>query len=413
MDRPLHEILNVRKIASQNIVNRLIKREIFGAIKPGTQPYVTRSFYQNIFPSFALVNVDKPPCFLRKFSPSGRYFIAFSSDQTSVEVYVFQGCCAANDLVYDFKGELIGHKSDPQANGVRSSVFDRFFKLKYTVNVAPSGEQLNRECSLFTEDGRFVIVGSASYIPEELRPCFYEIYTNNESTTPNHRSLLEDYTLHIVDLYNGKLCDSKKFRVDKIYLSHNQGVYLYKDTLAVLSVQHQTIYIFQIVDGIFILVRKIGRFCYDDDDFILSSVYPHLASSNRLTQPFRPFAETSINALKHKLLVFLFRLAQRNSDLVGHPLPIRNFFRYFDQVRGRIFLDLLSFLLFRPYLYLIMSLIIMDHFLLAIFLLHNSMKKYLNYPSVIEFMNRMRFPSPNICKIHVLSNILCMSYYVI
>lgn len=38
------------------------------------------------------------------------------------------------------------------------------------------------------------------------------------------------------------------------------GLYLYKDILAVLSVQHQTIHIFQILDGMFINVRTIGRY---------------------------------------------------------------------------------------------------------------------------------------------------------
>lgn len=37
------------------------------------------------------------------------------------------------------------------------------------------------------------------------------------------------------------------------------GLYLYKDILAVLSVQHQTIHIFQLADGLFINVRTIGR----------------------------------------------------------------------------------------------------------------------------------------------------------
>lgn len=55
------------------------------------------------------------------------------------------------------------------------------------VNASQSSEQLNRECSLFSDDGRYVIIGSASYIPDDLRPHFYEIYTNNESVVPNPR----------------------------------------------------------------------------------------------------------------------------------------------------------------------------------------------------------------------------------
>lgn len=51
-------------------------------------------------------------------------------------------------------------------------------------------QQLNRECSLFTEDGRYVIVGSAAHIPEDLRPHFYHIHSNNEAVTPTIRYII-------------------------------------------------------------------------------------------------------------------------------------------------------------------------------------------------------------------------------
>lgn len=64
--------------------------------------------------------------------------------------------------------------------------------------------------------------------------------------TPNPRSPLEDYSLHIIDLHTGRLCDTRSFKCDKIILSHNQGLYLYRNILAVLSVQQQTIHVFQV-----------------------------------------------------------------------------------------------------------------------------------------------------------------------
>lgn len=75
-----------RKIKPQNIVLRLRDREIYGSRKPGSHFHVAREFYQNVFPNLTIVNVEKPPCFLRKFSPDGKHFIAFSADQTSLEV---------------------------------------------------------------------------------------------------------------------------------------------------------------------------------------------------------------------------------------------------------------------------------------------------------------------------------------
>lgn len=72
------------------------------------------------------------------------------------------------------------------------------------------------------------------------------MYRNNESVTPNPRSPLEDYSLHIIDLHTGRLSDTRSFKCDKIILSHNQGLYLYRNILAVLSVQQQTIHVFQV-----------------------------------------------------------------------------------------------------------------------------------------------------------------------
>lgn len=52
--------------------------------------------------------------------------------------------------------------------------------MKWIINVVQSNEQLNRECSLFTDDARYVIVGSAAHIPDELRPHFYQVTINSQ-----------------------------------------------------------------------------------------------------------------------------------------------------------------------------------------------------------------------------------------
>ena len=305
-----------RRVINQNIIWKLRQRET-RLCKPGTHFQQARSFNQNIFPNFTIVNVEKPPCFLRKFSPDGRHFVAFSLDQSSLEIYEFQGASAAGAML-----------ADPQVNSsaIRSKLFSQFFRQRAVTTVAPNNEHLNRECSLFTDDGRYVIVCSACQLPEDPHPYFYDVYRNNESVTPHHqRCALEDYTLHLIDLYTGTLSDSRSFKCDKIFLSHNQGLYLYKDLLAVLSVQHQTIHIFQVTtDGRFIDVRTIGRFCNEDDEMMSAAVRPQ---DNR---PFRPYNEKCINGLKHRLLVFLWRRAQS----IGTLLAIRRFYQHFDLFRN-------------------------------------------------------------------------------
>nr|CAG4650790.1 EOG090X028J [Simocephalus serrulatus]SVE94110.1 EOG090X028J [Simocephalus serrulatus] len=323
-------VLTPRKIPAQNVVIRLIKRETY--VKPGNHYHVCRSFYQSVVPNFTIVNIEKPPCFLRKFTPDGKYFIAFSSDQTSVEVYQYLGPSAVEGLLTDVTRtrEFVGNDAS-EAVDLRSKVFSTFFRLKHTISVTPVGEQLNRECSLFVGDGRFVIVGSASYVPEEPQPNFFDIFRNNESVSPHPRSPLEDCSLHIVDIVNGKLCDTRTMKTDKIFLSHNQGLYLYEDTLAVLSVQHQTIHIFRITaDGYFADVKTIGRFCFDDDEWLVNQVRGLWPTG----QTVRPFREATFNSLKHRLLVFLYRRAVKMSEEEGNLFHVRKFYQNFDHIRA-------------------------------------------------------------------------------
>ncbi|XP_013406037.1 DET1 homolog [Lingula anatina] len=329
-----NERIVARRIPNQNIVYRLYHRETHNC-RPGSQFHVARLFHTNVFPNFTVVNVEKPPCFLRKFSPDGRYFIAFSSDQTSLEIYEFQGPAAAETLLQNIKGDFTGSGTDRDSLNIRSSLFEKFFRLKNVVSVASNGEHLNRECSLFTDDGQYVVVGSAAYIPEEPHPYFFDIYRNNESVSPNPRSPLEDYSLHLVDMVSGRLSDSRHFKCDKIFLSHNQGLYLYRDTLAVLSVQQQTIHIFQVTSsGSFVDVRSIGRFCYEDDELVLSAAltpqtHRHPQSSAQQRNQQRPFSEVTLNSLKHRLLVYLYCRAEQE----GTALSLRKFYQYFDQFK--------------------------------------------------------------------------------
>lgn len=121
-------LITPRKLEPQNIAIRLRRRETLGCSYPGTQVLIARQFYQNVFPNFTVVNVEKPPCFLRKFSPDGRYLVAFSLDQTSIEIYEYQGASAAADLLDGCEGEYIGQKNEETFH-IRRDIFKRFFKV--------------------------------------------------------------------------------------------------------------------------------------------------------------------------------------------------------------------------------------------------------------------------------------------
>ena len=278
--------------------------------------------------------MEKPACFLRKFTPDGRFLVAFSADQTSVELYEYQGPSAAEPLLRRLTGDALSQDStgeEAQSVQIRSRVFAALFKLKHSISVAQNGEQLNRECSLFSADSRFMVVGSAAFVAEESQLHYFDVYRNNESVSLSPRVPLEDCTLYLIDVVQGRLCDKRTFKTDKIFLSHNQGLYLHNNLLAVLSVQHQLIHLFQIErdpileEGRFVDVRSIGRFCYEDDEFILSCARQREGRQRTV----RPFRESSINCLKHRFLTFLFWDAASDQD--ASKTRLRKFFQNFDQ----------------------------------------------------------------------------------
>lgn len=48
-------------------------------------------------------------------------------------------------------------------------------------------KRLNRECSLFTNDSKYLIVAAAFHISADRFPGFYSLLSNNETITPNLR----------------------------------------------------------------------------------------------------------------------------------------------------------------------------------------------------------------------------------
>lgn len=127
----------------------------------------------------------------------------------------------------------------------------------------------------------------------------------------------------MIDLHNGCVTSSINYKNDKIFLSHNQGIYLYNNVFAVLSVQHQTIYLYEVVNGTLHQILKIGRFCNQDDIDLYNTVYE--------TQV--PVREATIGSLKHRFLVHLYRKAMAETHRINNNFPLRRFYQFFDQYK--------------------------------------------------------------------------------
>lgn len=129
----------------------------------------------------------------------------------------------------------------------------------------------------------------------------------------------------MIDLHTGRVTNHINYKYDKIFLSHNQGLYLYNSLFAVLSVLHQTIYLYEVIEGVFYNILKIGRFCSEEDMFLYNSVNE--------TQTPVAIREATIGSLKHRFLVHLYRLAVAESKRIDNNYPLRRFYQFFDQYR--------------------------------------------------------------------------------
>lgn len=299
---------------SQNLVDKLWQRQM--TCCPAQLYNQKRSIYQCIVPNHTEQGVQPPSGFLRKFSPDGQHLLTFSNDQRNVLIYDYLGASSAQSLYLE----------DHSEEDIKMQLFERFFRLRFSIPVTQ--DHLNRECSLFSEDCQYVIVVSSDTFAED--PHMHDIFRNNESILATSESFLEDYTVYLVDIVGGVVTDSKMFKYDKINLSHNQGLSLCNSKLAILSLQQQTIHLFRISGGALIPLQEIGRFCYPDDEFLMSS-HPAVYSSSE--QHTMALDEKWFTTLKHRLLCFLMNQAEQRSTRTDQ-FPLVNFFNKYYNFRS-------------------------------------------------------------------------------
>ena len=303
---------------SQNLVHKLAERQYLVAC-PAKAYHHTRSLYHCIVPNYTEQGAWTPPGFLRKFTPDGKALLAFSSDQRDVVIYDYRGAGAAQSLYRERRAE----------DSVGLLLFNKFFKLRFSILVAQNGEHLNRECSLFSSDCQYVIVVSSDIVRDDY-PSMLDIFRNNESISLTSGSILEDYTLYLVDIVGGVVADSVSFKCDKINLSHNQGLSLCDSRLAVLSLQQQTIYLFDISHGSLVPIQEIGRFCYPDTAVTLPD--SSVVELDTLF-PENPLTEKWFTTLKHRLMCFLLTRAEE-SCTPTNKAPLNNFFRKYPILKA-------------------------------------------------------------------------------
>ncbi|XP_006643642.1 light-mediated development protein DET1 [Oryza brachyantha] len=236
---------------SSNLASRVFDRQ-FLSPRPGATVNTVRQFYENLFPSYTIFDIDCPDYSFRKFTDDGKYLVAFSRNHQDLIVYrpiwpTFS-CNEACD----------SHDLPPKANK-----FDSFFKQLYSISLASSNEYICKDFFLYMECHQFGLFATST------------AQSNDSSATEgaiHGVPSIEKITFYLVRLEDGAILDEKAFRNDFINLAHSIGAYLYEDLLCIVSLRYQTIHVLQIRDsGNLVEVRKIGAFCQEDDELFLHS----------------------------------------------------------------------------------------------------------------------------------------------
>jgi de-etiolated-1 len=337
----VYKEFNIRKSRPINIVATLKKRELgannFNTTRESNFQLIKR-IYLSIYPSLTIINVKIPNCYLKKFTPDGQHLVAYNQTLTGIHVYKYEGCAKIFDFIDRHYGTSHWFEQDKcdlnarQYDRLREGLFDLLFReirhLKlithdtYSPMVDNNNELINREFTLFYEN--YMILASSEYVNDDQLPSYDELTTNNECV---HVNPIENYTFYLIRIGSDSdvsIADKIQFKCDKILLTHNNGVHLYKNQLTILSQQNQTIHIYLIIDRptsvdgakvgkYFQLVQRVGRFCYrDDEDYLRSSM---TMDGAQLITLDKPFTEVFFTGLKHKILSYFFKSASECNRL--------------------------------------------------------------------------------------------------
>ena len=231
-DSDIYAELNIKKQNPINLINTLIKRELGYQKKTETTFNELKRIYLAIYPNYTVLNVKTPNCYLRRFSPDGRYLIAFNQHLNGIIIYRFNGSTSAQNEIKNILKAYPSHldKTDlynQECEQLRLKIFNLYFNEVKNLKLIQQNELINRECTLFYNDN-YLIVASYEFISDDSLPSYHQITQNNESI---HVYPIENYTIYLINIKTCKLCDTLTFKQDKIILTHNQGLNLYRNVL--------------------------------------------------------------------------------------------------------------------------------------------------------------------------------------
>ncbi|KAG4954508.1 hypothetical protein JHK87_040102 [Glycine soja] len=185
----------------------------------------------------------------------------------------------------------------------RAKRFDSFFTQLYCVALASCNELICKDFFLYMESNQFGLFSTSTAQIHDA-PAVGGVVHGVPS--------IEKITFHLLRLEDGEILDKKVFNNDFVNLTHNMGVFLYDDLLAIVSLRYQTIHILQIRDSRNLVdVRAIGEFCREDDELFLNSnaqlQLPGNHIENHLHQGQPNLGNSFLSGIKQRLLSFIFQ----------------------------------------------------------------------------------------------------------
>lgn len=204
-------------------------------------------------PSYTIYEVECPDHSFRKFTEDGQYLISFSRNHQELIVY------RPRWLSFSCNDEDCDQHDLPS----KARRFDSFFTQLYCVPLASCNELICKDFFLYMESNQFGLFATSTAQIHDAPAVGGAV-----QGVPS----IEKITFHLLRMEDGEILDKKVFSNDFVNLTHNMGVFLYDDLLAIVSLRYQTIHILQIRDsGNLVDVRAIGEFCREDDELFLNS----------------------------------------------------------------------------------------------------------------------------------------------
>ncbi|XP_019444611.1 PREDICTED: light-mediated development protein DET1 isoform X1 [Lupinus angustifolius] len=317
-----------RKKCSSNIAARIFDRQI-RTPPPSTTVHYARRFYENLVPSYTLYEVECPDHSFRKFTDDGQYLISFSRNYQDLIVY------RPRWLSFSCKDEDCDKHDLPS----KAKRFESFFTQLYSVSLASCNERICKDFFLYMEGNQFGLFATSTAQIHDAPAVGGAI-----QGVPS----IEKITFILLRLEDGVILDDKVFYNDFVNLTHNMGVFLYDDLLAIVSLRYQIIHILQIRDsGNLVDVRAIGEFCREDDQLFLNSNAQGMAFSDKNKQHQLPGGHIENNVhqgqpnpgssflsgIKQRLLSFIFQSIwneERDDNLRIQTLRKKFYFHFQD-----------------------------------------------------------------------------------